>query len=117
MLARDPKQRPQNIQEIKKHDYFRGISWNQVQEKETVPPWIPDLNKCHIPKHIYDIPLEAAFLERRDALGHKSFDNTNQVVNLTSFKNNLHNRNRYFYQNKLSKRTSFEYDNKLYLEG
>lgn len=48
LLEKDPKRRigsgPTDAEEIKKHDFFIGINWNNVINKKTKPRWIPTIS-------------------------------------------------------------------------
>lgn len=30
-------------QEIKEHNWFRGVDWNMVKQKKIQPPWVPEI--------------------------------------------------------------------------
>ena len=48
LLVVDPKKR-YNINQIKKHKFFKGIKWEDVEKKNLMPPFIPnkDLNNLY----------------------------------------------------------------------
>lgn len=62
LLATNPLDRPQEISDIKKHQFFNNIHWGRIAKKEAIPPWIPDLYKMHAPKRFTSIPLNQVFL-------------------------------------------------------
>jgi serum/glucocorticoid-regulated kinase 2 len=42
LLKKDPKERF-TFEDIKKHEFFRGINWNSVYEKEYAPDYVPKI--------------------------------------------------------------------------
>lgn len=61
LLSKDPKDRPKDFSDIKKHAFFSNVHWGRVSKKEAIPPWIPDLYTCHVPKKFTQIPLKHVF--------------------------------------------------------
>lgn len=61
LLSKRPENRPRDFNEIKQHPFFVNIHWGRIAQKEAIPPWIPDLYTCHVPKRFTQIPLKQAF--------------------------------------------------------
>ena len=47
LLERDPVMRPQSIEEVMQHSWFKDVSWTQVSNKDTKPPIIPNINTSY----------------------------------------------------------------------
>lgn len=43
LLTDDPVTRLE-ISQIKQHKFFRGVDWQQIRNRQVVPPFIPDEN-------------------------------------------------------------------------
>mmetsp|Transcript_21765 Transcript_21765/g.24203 ORF Transcript_21765/g.24203 Transcript_21765/m.24203 type:complete len:86 (-) Transcript_21765:620-877(-) len=63
LLSRYPLDRPQDCNEIMEHSFFNDIDWDKIENKEVIPPWIPDLYTSHIPKKFMQMPLSQVFLK------------------------------------------------------
>ena len=62
LLARNPLDRPEEVEQIKIHPFFADIEWDKIIHTQASPPWIPDLTKWHAPKRFTSIPLSRVFL-------------------------------------------------------
>jgi serine/threonine protein kinase len=60
MLTKDPTQRlgANGIDEIKNHEFFKGIDWDRLERKAIKPPYVPRLKSDLDFKHISDDFLE-----------------------------------------------------------
>lgn len=72
LLSKHPADRPEYISDIKDHPYFDDVDWDKMDEKNAIPPWIPDLNKWHAPKSFTSIPLSRVFLKVKKGKTFKS---------------------------------------------
>lgn len=63
LLSKNPEDRPSEFSQIKTHSFFKDVHWGRVTKKEAIPPWIPDLYACHIPKKFTAISLKQVFYE------------------------------------------------------
>mmetsp|Transcript_33090 Transcript_33090/g.32474 ORF Transcript_33090/g.32474 Transcript_33090/m.32474 type:complete len:108 (+) Transcript_33090:430-753(+) len=62
------------------HAFFDGIDWDRITNKEAIPPWVPDLYTCHVPKAFLKMPIRQVFLK----------NTYNKELNRTSYNNRRH---------------------------
>ena len=119
LLAKDPQDRPQEISDIKQHDFFNSIHWGRVSKKEAIPPWIPDLYQSHVSKKYMQIPLNQVFMKNSPIKDCKrasyntrltSVDNLTVSINIPGQKSNREVR-------KIAENIGQSVEEILYLDG
>jgi len=63
LLSRYPLDRPKDCSEIMDHAFFDGIDWDKIASKQAIPPWVPDLYTCHVPKSFLKMPINQVFMK------------------------------------------------------
>lgn len=58
LLKKDPVDRPQNIEEVKNHEYFSGIKWDDYLKKKVKPTWKPDLINSNFDSEYTSLPVD-----------------------------------------------------------
>lgn len=119
LLAKDPDMRPEEFSEIKKHAFFKDIHWGRVAKKQAIPPWIPDLEKCHAPKKFTSIPLNKVFYKQKLFQDGGNASCKNRKDPIDSFKKSMifYDQNSNREERDEAVKAGINFDETLYLEG
>ncbi len=47
LIEKNPLDRPQSFDMLRRHKWFRGVKWQRLMDRTAIPPWVPSLDKCH----------------------------------------------------------------------
>jgi serine/threonine kinase 32 len=64
LIERDPNQRlgckpnGQGIEDVRQHPWFQNIEWDQLENKESQPSFVPDVRDAsHVYQHATDMAI------------------------------------------------------------
>lgn len=61
LLDKNPKTRLGNFygaEDIKNHEWFKGVDWDKYLKKEVMPIWKPQLEKSNLDPEYTELPLD-----------------------------------------------------------
>jgi protein-serine/threonine kinase len=107
LLRVNPEKRI-GFNQIKNHNFFKGINWDSIESKKVVPPFIPDENQSssfnyfNSEKELNLILFEhQKFLNENDKISKNNIEYKDDSININNNNDSYDNKNRKEYQEDL----------------
>ena len=115
LLVTNPRKRI-GFKQIKFHEFFKGINWDNIESKKILPPFIPDINKSNLFKYFNtEKELNEEFVEHQRSIKINENEYNNILKDSIEYKNdyiynNINNNNCDMYINKVTKNNNDNFD-------
>jgi serum/glucocorticoid-regulated kinase 2 len=58
LLAKDPKERVKDIEEVKQHPWLRDTNWKKYLRKEIAPPFVPSMRESNFDPELNELQVD-----------------------------------------------------------